>query len=226
MIKIVKTTIEGDSPPIVDNDPGFDPRDYELLDDNTKKKKFTDIMQCIIDMGDFPSDSLMVEYITNEAWLTLTNVTTIMVDKVDNFRINKKDRSFKSKPMKLHLHKLQCILLFYDSKSCDMFGPLDEEDVLKIRETQFPTYCSSPEFQSVFANLNKPMVNLVKSIGVATPVDALTAQEFRRGVKRDMTPYKELKEDKQTFSADMHHMHLGLDADHSPTNASDVARFK
>jgi hypothetical protein len=34
------------------------------------------------------------------------------------------------------------------------------------------------------------MVNLAKSIGVATSVDVLTAQEFRRGVKRDMTHFK------------------------------------
>jgi hypothetical protein len=44
-----------------------------------------------------------------------------------------------------------------------------------------------------FASRNKSMVNPAKSIDVATPVDVLTAQEFRRGVKRDMTQYKELK---------------------------------
>jgi hypothetical protein len=49
-------TIEGDSPPIVDDDPGFDPREYEILDDDTKKKKFTNIIQCITDLCDFPSD--------------------------------------------------------------------------------------------------------------------------------------------------------------------------
>jgi hypothetical protein len=43
------------------------------------------------------------------------------VDKVDNFRINKKDCSLKAKPMKLHLCKLQFFLLFYDSKSCDIW---------------------------------------------------------------------------------------------------------
>jgi hypothetical protein len=67
MFKSDDPTIKGDSPPIVDNDPGFDPRDSMLLDDNTKKKKFTDIIQCIIDLCDFPSDSLMVEYIINKS---------------------------------------------------------------------------------------------------------------------------------------------------------------
>jgi hypothetical protein len=66
-------TITGDCPPIVDNDPGFDLRDYDLSDDNSKKKKFADIIQCIIDLCDFPSGLLMVQYITNEAWSTLTD---------------------------------------------------------------------------------------------------------------------------------------------------------
>jgi hypothetical protein len=59
MFKSDNTTIEGDSTPIVDNDPGFDPRDDALLNDNTKKKNFTNITQCIIDLCDFPSDALM-----------------------------------------------------------------------------------------------------------------------------------------------------------------------
>jgi hypothetical protein len=70
----------------------------------------------------------MVEYITNKAWLTLTDVTTMMLDKVANFCINKKDRLFEAKPMKLHLCKLWCFLLFYKIKSCTMYGRLDEED--------------------------------------------------------------------------------------------------
>jgi hypothetical protein len=39
MIRSDDPNIEGDSPPIVDNDPCYDPRNDELLDDNTKKKK-------------------------------------------------------------------------------------------------------------------------------------------------------------------------------------------
>jgi hypothetical protein len=138
-------TVKGDIPPTVNDDPGFASRDYDLSDDGTKKKKFTDIIQCIIDLCDFPSDSLVVEYITNKAWSTLTEVATIMVNEVDNFCINKKDGLFDAKPMKLHLYKLQCFLLFYGSKSRNMLGALDEEDILRIQKTQFLTYCSSPE---------------------------------------------------------------------------------
>jgi hypothetical protein len=80
-----------------------------------------------------------------------------------------------------------------------IFGPLDEEYVLGVRKTQFLTYCSSTEFRLDFANHNKPMVNTANCIGVATPVDVLTAQEFCRGVKRDMMHYKKLKEDKHSI---------------------------
>jgi hypothetical protein len=38
-------SIKGDSSPIVDDDPSFDPCDDELIDEKTKKKKFTDINQ-------------------------------------------------------------------------------------------------------------------------------------------------------------------------------------
>jgi hypothetical protein len=176
----------------------------------------------------------MVEYITNKAWLTLTDVTMIMVDEVDNSRINKKDGSFEAKPMKLHLRKLQCFLLFYDSKSRKMYGPLDEEDVMGIWKSQFLTYYSSPEFLLDFANRSKSVINLAKNIGVATLVDVLTAQEFCRGAKCDMTHYKQLKEEKHFNSwnlgfiaiAYMHHTHLVLDANYSPSSAIDVDLFK
>jgi hypothetical protein len=53
-------------------------------------------------------------------------------------------------------------------------------------------------------------------------------------VKRDITHYKELKEDKHFNSwnrgfiatAHIHHTHLVLDSDYSLTNAIDVALFK
>jgi hypothetical protein len=97
MFKRNDSTIKGYNPPNVDDDPGIDPCDYELSDDNKKKKKFTNIIQCIIDLCDFPNDLLMVEYITNKGWPTLTDVITIMVDESDNFHNNTKDILFDAK---------------------------------------------------------------------------------------------------------------------------------
>jgi hypothetical protein len=125
-------TIKGDSPTNVDNDPGYNPRDDELSDDNTRKKLFTNIIHCIIDLCGLPSVSLIVECNTNKAWLTLTNVTTITVDKVEKFCINNKDRLFEAKSMKLHLHKLQCFLISYNSKTFNMYRPLDEDNLMGI----------------------------------------------------------------------------------------------
>jgi hypothetical protein len=119
MFKSDDPTIKQDSSPIVGNDASYNPCDDELLDDNTENKKFTNIIQCIINLCDSPSDSLMVEYITNNTWSILMDVTTIMVDKVDNFCIDKMDRLFEAKLMILHLCKLQCFLLFHNSKRCD-----------------------------------------------------------------------------------------------------------
>jgi hypothetical protein len=47
MFKSNNPSIKGDSPSIVDNDPGYDNCDYELLDNNTKKKKFTNIFRLV-----------------------------------------------------------------------------------------------------------------------------------------------------------------------------------
>jgi hypothetical protein len=82
----------------------------------------------------------MVEYNTSKALLTLTDVNTIMVDKVDNFCINKNDGLFEAIPMKLHLCTLICLLLYCNSISRNMYGSLDEGDVMGIRKTQFLTY--------------------------------------------------------------------------------------
>jgi hypothetical protein len=70
--------------------------------------------------------------------------------------------------------------------------------------------------------------------GVGAPIDMLTAQEFRRGVKRDKTHYRTLKDDKHFNSwncgfvvkAHMHHTHLVLDEGYHPLNDVDVSVFK
>jgi hypothetical protein len=87
-------SIKGESPPIVGNDPGYDPHDDELSNDNTKKK-FTNIIQCSTDLCDFCSHSLMVEYITNKAWSTLTDVNKIMVERLTIFASTTRSDSSK-----------------------------------------------------------------------------------------------------------------------------------
>jgi hypothetical protein len=64
------------------------------------------------------------------------------------------------------------------------------EDVMGVLKSQFVTCCCSPEIQLDFAMHNKPVVNPVNIISIATPVDVLTAQDFRLGMKQDMTQYQ------------------------------------
>jgi Fe-S-cluster formation regulator IscX/YfhJ len=95
---------------IDDRNPGFEPLYDEIS--NPKKKKFTNIIQFIIDLCDFPIDPLKVEYITSKACSTLMDVIMIMVDNVDIFHISKKSGAFKLKPMKLHLCNLQYLIVY------------------------------------------------------------------------------------------------------------------
>jgi hypothetical protein len=89
-----------------------------------------------------------------------------------------------------------------------------------------------------FATKGLPVIPKTSSSSVVArvgaPIDMLTAQQFRRGVKRDKTHYETLKDDKHFNSwncgfvatAHMHHTHLVLDEGYCPLNDIDVAVFK
>jgi hypothetical protein len=70
----------------------------ELSNYNPKKKKFPNIIQYINGFCDMPSDSLIVECITNQVWLTLTDVPTNMMDAVETL-YNNKDGLFETMPI-------------------------------------------------------------------------------------------------------------------------------
>ena len=66
---------------------------------------------------------------------------------------------------------------------------LDADAVLSITKTDFMDYCGSPDYHAYLAG------GLVARQTTITP-DALTAQEFRKSVKRDKSHYSDLKDDK------------------------------
>jgi hypothetical protein len=149
----------------------------------------------------------------------------------------KKDEKLLAKPLKHHLLTFQCFLLYYKRKSRGIHGPLDEYIVLSICKSDFQTYCQS-ELTIGFATKGVPVIPKTSSssvvAGVGAPIDMLTAQEFRRGIKRDKTHYETLKDDKQFNSwnrgfvatAHMHHTHHVLDEGYRPLNEGDAAVFK
>jgi hypothetical protein len=87
-------------------------------------------------------------------------------------------------------------------KGRELFTALTEDVVLSMTKTEFKKYCCSAEYFNENATVNlpptayaNPRFNAVAS-GIVGTVDALTAQKFRRGVKRDKTHYADFKDDK------------------------------
>jgi hypothetical protein len=141
-------------------------------------------------------------------------------------------------PLKHHLCTFQYFLLYYKRKSRKLYGPLDEYNVLSIWKSDFQNFCQLDELTIDFATKGVPVIPKTNSssvvAGVGAPIDMLTAQEFRRGVKRDKTHYETLKDNKHFNSwnrgfvatTHMHHTHLVLDEGYCPLNDVDVAVFK
>jgi hypothetical protein len=180
----------------------------------------------------------MVEHIASQEWAKLHHITMIQLDEVNKFYIVKKNGKFLTKPLKHYVCTFQCLLLYYKRKSREIYGPLDEYNVLSIQKSDFQTYCQSDELTIDFAPNDVPVIPKTSRssvvAGVGAPIDILTAQESRRGVKRDMTHYETLKDDKHFNSwnrgfvatAQLHHTHLVLDEGYCPLNDVDVAVFK
>ena len=132
----------------------------------------------------------------------------------------------------------KCFLLYYRRKCRDLSTTLDEEDVMNFTKLGFNDYVGSADYLSDAASGDCMPSN--QSYGpkpdtsVSSSFDALTVQEFRRGVKRDKTHYEDLKDDKYfntwnrgfVATAHMHHTHLVLDDTYIPKTDVDVAVFK
>jgi hypothetical protein len=92
---------------------------------------------------------------------------TIQLDEFNNFHIVKKDGKFLAKPLK---HHLCTFLLYYKRKSREIYGPLDEYDVLSIRKSDFQTYCQSDELTIDFATNGVPVIPKTSSSSVVAGV--------------------------------------------------------
>ena len=199
---------------------------------------FTPVIQHIIDLCEFPLDSTMVKFIKQQGWTRLFHVTSIGLDEIRDFQTVTNDGRHESRPMMIHLRMFKCFLLFYKRKFHDLVGTLGEEDVLlMITQDQFLDYCGSDDYTIDVATNGIPPPSATASSGSTPTVVAsdgqITAQEFRRGVKRYKTHYTELKDEKHFNSwnrnfvanAFMHHTHLVLDSEYVPKAPDEVEVF-
>jgi hypothetical protein len=195
----------------------------------------TNVIKHIQELCGFPEDSTMVKYMTQQGWTSLIDITMLSLDEIKDFATTKEDGSFEAKPMLHHQRILKGFLLWYNRLSRDLTVTLDEDDVLGLTRSRFLEYCGSPEYHSDMAMglSNTKRASVVSSFNPTASED-LTAQEFRKSVKRDKTHYSDLKEDKYFNSwnrgfvatAHMHHTHLILDEGYTPTTVIEKALFQ
>jgi hypothetical protein len=190
-----------------------------------KKKPSSEVINHIIDICGFPDDSTLVEYINEQQWTELADVIMITIAEVDEFKLVNKDGSYKAKPMLHHIRRFKGFLLLYNRKCRKLSTTLDEEDVMDISRQQYLEYVGSPNFHTdLHEGLYSQNQNATTAATAAAAAEELTAQEFRRGVKRDKTHYSDLKDDKHFNSwncgfvatAFMHHTHHVLDEEYVP----------
>ena len=200
----------------------------------------TPVIAKIIWLCDFPSDSTMVRFIDQQQWTKLFHVTAIGLDEVKDFYTVRSDGNFEAKPMMIHLRMFKCFLLYYKRKSREFVSTLTEDDVLDMSRSELYDYCGSDDYAADIAAGGTPVVNISSpkvspiATGIVGSHETLTAQEFRRGVKRDKTHYEDLKDDKYfntwnrgfVATAHMHRTHLVLDETYVPSTDVEIAVFK
>jgi hypothetical protein len=198
-----------------------------------KKKSSSAVINHIIDICGFPDDSTMVEYINEQQWTDLADVVMITLAEVDEFRLVNKDGSYIAKPVQHHVRWFKGFLLLYIRKCHALSTTLDEEDVMDITKRQYLEYVRSPNFHADLHEGLFAQTQTATQAATAAAAEELTAQEFRRGVKRDKTHYTDLKDDKHfnlwncgfVATAFMHHTHHVLDEEYVPNADIHVCSF-
>jgi hypothetical protein len=103
------------------------------------------VIDHIIDLCGFPSDSIMIKYIKGEGWTDLGDVTSLSLHDVNDFQLAN-DASYKGKPLAVHVRRLRGFLLYYSKKCCELSFTLDKDDVMMISKKELEGYLGTPAY--------------------------------------------------------------------------------
>jgi hypothetical protein len=82
------------------------PFSEESTGSEQESRAHTVVTDHIIQLCDFPADSVMVKYIDQQQWSTLSHVILVGLEEVDEFfTVKDNGITFDSMPMLLHLHR-------------------------------------------------------------------------------------------------------------------------
>jgi hypothetical protein len=162
----------------------------------------TEIINHIIKICGFSSDSMMVKYIDQQQWLELAHVVMHGLEDSKGFEVFRDDGiTIAGKPMLIHQKLFQSFLLYYKQRTLwEEDGPY-EAKVMCWTPEEFKTYLTTKALHDDYAEYCGPRSTgisprtsngignhggsrLPPSVpGTANGTGALTAQEFRRSVK-------------------------------------------
>jgi hypothetical protein len=183
----------------------------------------TAIIDDVILLCDFPADSVMVKYIDQQQWSTLSHITTVGFDEVEKFYTVRDDGfTFEVTPMLVHIRIFKAFLLYYRSKMCWGEGPTDD-DVMRWIPIDFLEYYSSKAYHDDYAAAFHPIPlkpsqraesfgsirGTRNGIGTSCMACPMTTSELKQGKKNNERFRENTKEDIYPTQTD--HTHLVSD---------------
>jgi hypothetical protein len=171
----------------------------------TNGKVYTHVIARIIQLCDFPEDSIMVRYIDQKGWMELEEVTMIGVHEVKDFFTVRDDGIFETNPMLIHFI---AFLLYFKRKGQELLTTLKEDDILDMKNTEFKKYCGSADYHADIATFDSPVMTVTSpridanTDEVVDTTNLTTVQEFQESVKRDDSLYGDLEDDKKFIKLD------------------------
>jgi hypothetical protein len=86
------------------------------------------IIDHVMNLCDFPADSITVKFIDQQQWSTLAHVVSVGFDEVEEFFTVRDDGiTFHNTPMLTHLQRFKAFLLYYRNKTCWGEGPMVDD---------------------------------------------------------------------------------------------------
>ena len=186
----------------------------------------TTIIDHVIRICDFPSDSVMVKFIDQQQWSMLEHIVSAGFDDVGElFMVRDDGITFEDTPMLTHLRRFKAILLYYHSKICWGETPT-EDDVMNWTPKDFKKYCSSKayhdDYAKAFPTTLKPSqrAGIYGNIrgtrngsGISGMTCPVTLHEVHQGVKKDKMFYENKKDRK-----DISEWNSAVTQDHTHSN--------
>jgi hypothetical protein len=195
------------------------------------------IIDQVIKLCDFPSDSILVKYIDQQQWSQLVHI--VGLEEVDEFYTVRDDGiTFESTRMLVHLRRFKVFLLCYKNKTC-WGDSLTEDDVMLWTPKDFSQYCCTKAYHHDYAAaFPTPPLNLPQRAGSSDSIrgtrngsgasimtHSVTIHEIHRGIKKEGTCYQDTK-DYNTLNEWNEHVveATQIDCTHSAFNALNIPK--